>query len=73
MVCGKGTEREAVLTMIERNTMTMLLQSINAKAEHFPNEAIDAIRQFNSSWDITLFKVTNKLDASLLVMMLMNS
>jgi hypothetical protein len=42
-------QREAVLTMIERNTKTMLLQSINAKAEHFPNEAFDAIRQFNLS------------------------
>jgi hypothetical protein len=33
--------------MIERNAMTMLLLSINAKGEPFPNEAFDTIGQFN--------------------------
>jgi hypothetical protein len=53
--------------MIERNTKTMLLLlSINAKGEHFPNEAFDTIRQFNLSYGATLSKVTCKLVASLL-------
>jgi hypothetical protein len=59
--------------MIERNAMTMLLLSINAKGEPFRNEAFDTIGQFNSSYGDTLFKVTCKLVASLLVMMPMNS
>jgi hypothetical protein len=41
--------------------------SINAKDEHFPNEAFDTIRQFNLSYSDTLFKVTCKPVASLLV------
>jgi hypothetical protein len=44
---AERARREAVLTMIEINTMTMLLQSINAKGEHFPNEGIDTYDSFN--------------------------
>ena len=66
-------DREAALTMIEKNTETMLLRSINAKDEHFLNEAFDTIGQFNSSCGNTLFKGAYKFVASLLVMVFMNS
>ena len=53
--------------MIERNTKTiLLLLSINAKDEHFPNEDFDTIGQFNLSYGDTFSKVTCKPVASLL-------
>jgi hypothetical protein len=45
MLYRKETERDR-----ERNAMTILLLSINAKGEPFINEAFDTIGQFNSSY-----------------------